>query len=312
MITAPASGTEGLIRYTCTVCARSIEESIPALPEKMSEDEWLAAFIYDNVRIDGVSSMDGYGESSVVILIDGENAEVTSDGETYLDSSENYKGDIDFSLNYADFEHLGNGIYAAESVTVSSDMLELELTGVIIVFADGCVESISYSLDMLGIDYSVEYTFSEWGNISIEVPGITEEEYAAAINEDMFANYTLDMSVYGEDYSITSTVCYFDGESFCVYTCDDLGEENYEYGTLENAGVVMNPYLGLLAELDAADLVYDSSSFEFAYVGELTDTDIVYLGIGIEDGVLNSISIVYSDGSEEYVIFYDYGITSIE
>ena len=310
VVSEALSGVEGLIRYTCLVCSNTKSEAIPALPEKMSEDDWFVLFMIENARIDCVSGIEGYGSSTTTVYIDGELAEVVSDDFSYYSDSATELAVLDFSFNYDDFNHLGDGVYYAKSVVVYDEESEMEVSDVIMVVENDVISVITYSVEILGMTCDVEFTFSEWGEVTVEMPTLTEEEYLAALDHDNFHNYTLDTYSFDENFSLIGTTYYFDGDNcyFITYT-----DEEYEEGslTIENAGVVMNEYLEALEVLSASDFVYNPDNAMYSYY-EITDDGEYILSIFIEEGVLISVVETYPDGTEYYSDLYDHGVTTVE
>ena len=98
--------------------------------EKMSEDEWFILFMIENVRIDCVAGVEGYGSTTTTVYIDGELAEVVSDEYSYYSDAATELSGLDFTFNYDDFNHLGDGVYYAKSIVVSDDESEILLRAV--------------------------------------------------------------------------------------------------------------------------------------------------------------------------------------
>ena len=304
------SGVDGLVRYTCLVCSNTKSEVIPALPEKMSEDEWFILFMIENVRIDCVAGVEGYGSTTTTVYIDGELAEVVSDEYSYYSDAATELSGLDFTFNYDDFNHLGDGVYYAKSIVVSDDESEMEISDVTVVIENDVISVITYTMEIFGMIFDAEFTFSEWGEVTVEMPTLTEDEYLAALDEDNFYNYTLDTYYFDENYSLVGTTYYFDGDNcyFITYT-----DEEYEEGfiTLENAGVVLNEYFEALNLLSASDFVYNPNNGMYSYY-EVTDDGEYILSICIEGGVLVSVVETYPDGTEYCSDLYDHGITTVE
>ena len=303
VVTAASSGKEGQMRYLCVVCGHTRTEGIPALPAKMSEAEWKASFDIDNVRIDAIVDVGGLVTTTMFILIDGEYAIVTNDGESYYSTSETELSQINFSKSYGDFDHIGDNVYYASK----TDIEGLEITDVTIVFVDGKIDSISYTLNVIGFDSSIAFTLSEWGNVTVEIPTLTEEEYVAMQNPGKFYSYSLDHTVYKANGSYISTYYVFDGDNYEVtyYVDDDFSESS---GVVENAGLVFNGALDILRPKRAEEFVYDSAYNAFSYPDPdiFIKDNISYFGIVVEDGYLLSVYIEYKNGDYE-TYYFEYG-----
>ena len=301
------SGKAGTVRYTCMVCQFSRNETIPALPDKMSEAEWIAYFIFDNVRIDATFIIPDFGGSEGVILIDGEYAEVTADGETYVSIAEQETADIDFSNNYNDFNHIGNGVYYASSVTLTYDEVDTEFSNVSVTLNGGRISTISYTMDLFGMSCEFNYVFSEWGNVTVESPALSDEDLAAALNPENFTSYSMEIIEYDASFNYVVYDYIFDGDSYVltVYTDEDAVVTE---GNVENAGIILNFPLTILNQLSADNFVYDP--FQGAFV--LSDTSLIKdnvttFAITIENGYLTNIYIACADGSEMTYYLYDWG-----
>ncbi len=301
------SGVEGEMRYVCTVCQNTKNESIPALPEKMSEEEWAEIFVFDNVIVEEKSTIGDTGVSTTVVKIDGEFAELVSEEGSYYSDSESHTLSFDFSLNYNDFNHLGDGTYYAKSLSITDEGIELELSDVTFVVTEGKIRSVTYQMELIGVECKLEYTFSKWGEVSVEVPTLSEEEFRAAIDPANFNNYTMDVCIFDAEGNLSGVTYYFNGNEcyYSVYTEDGDYEEFYE--TVNNAGVEKNEYINILEELSATDFVYDTLSGAYVYTDDNT-----YVVIGIEEGALFYIEYIDAEGNEHYADLYDYGTTVIE
>lgn len=309
VINEAASGKEGLIRYLCVVCMNSKNETLPALPEKMSEEEWCSYFEIDNVRIDAIVDVGGFGSSSMFTLIDGEYASVTTEGETYYSTSESELSQIDFSDAYDAFNHLGDGVYYAKSVTLSEEETDIELTDITIVFADGRINGVSYNMDLLGISTEFSFTFSEWGEVTVEVPTLDDDTYSAILNPENYYNYSLDVSQFDADYNGYSATYIFNGDDFSI-SFNDGGET--QFGTLENAGIDLNPILAILSMLSAEDFTFDSYMNEFICTSEsLENYGFISLCIVIDNGYLVGAYCYDTEGWEYYYDFYGYGESTV-
>ena len=310
VIEAASSGKSGTLRYRCVVCDRTKDEVIPSLPEKMSEHDWNARFALNNVRIDAICGIVGFGTTEMTTLIDGEYAEITSDGETYISDSATAKAEIDFSYYYDYFDHIGENVYYASLISMDNDDHYAELTDVTIIFDGGVIVSISYSMELIGMICEFEYTFSEWGMVMIEIPTLSDADYAAALDPENFNTYTLDVIIYSPEGEYMGYTLEFYGNN---YTYISYLDEDYveTEGYQENAGIVLNDVYSILVNLDACDYVYDSFTSSFVLSDPKTvDEELTYFSIGIEDGYLFQVYVVYADGSE--ITYYHSAYGNVE
>lgn len=307
VVVEAASDKTGKLKYRCVVCERAKYVEIPALPSKMSKEEWLSRFELYNVRVDAFCNIVDLGSTNATILIDGEYAEVITEEERYFSDSKTEKAEFDFSDCYDDFNHLGDSVYYADAITVYSDGYETELTDVTVTFKDRKIDSISYVMELFGMRCDISCVFSEWGNVSVEFPTLMSEEYLAALNPENFYAYTMDLTKYDADYNVTFKSYVFDGEYVIItdYSEDDIYTDEL---FIENAGTALNPFYSTLIDLDATCFTYDATYGAFAIVSpSLIGADITYFAIVIEDALITSIYVVYADGSEETYEFYEYG-----
>ena len=305
VISEALSGVAGEMRYMCLICEDTKNETIPALPEKMSEEDWQDIFVFDNVLVEQESSIGDSITASVTMKIDGAFAEITDEGEIYYMDSASQTSSFDFSMNYTDFNHLGNGVYYAKSILVTEEEMEMEFTDVTVVIADGCIQSISYNMEFLGFECELSFTFSMWGEVSVDVPALSAEDFDAALNLENFDNYTMDVGVFDKEGNYYGTTYYFDGNACLSITYSEDGDYNEVFETVENAGVEKNEFLPILKALSASDFIFDSMYGMFFYT-----TEDVSIAIAIEDGYLISILYTDAEGTEYYVDFCDYGETS--
>lgn len=270
----------------------------------MSESKWLSHFELENVRVEGVNIIDELGTTYVTILIDGEYAEYISEGESYYSDSATAKSDFDFSMFYDDFNHLGGDLYYAESINIYEDEFSAVLDSVYVTFKDGRLESVSYSMTLLGMTCYFEYTFSDWGSISVSVPTLSEDVYLAALNPENFYSYILSVDKYDADGEYTGYVYLFDGDYYELTRYIDF-EEFTHSGTEENAGLTMNEAYSILeSRLSASDFEYNAQIGTFVLIDPKA-IYVEYLAITITDGYLDEVYVVFKDGSE--AIYYHSG-----
>ena len=306
VIVEATSGNKGTIRYLCVVCDRTKTEDIPALPAKMSEAEWKNLFIFDNVRVDLWFDVADITSSEGVLLIDGEYAEITSNGETQITPTEQQISDFDFSNCYDAFNHIGNNVYFASKVTVTEEGTNMEFTDVTVIVINGRIERIIYVMNILGMACDFKYTFSEWGNVSVEVPTLDEEAYLAALNPENFYAYSMDVTIYDTDYNSTLTCFEFDGDyyTYTLYQNDKVYTSEWE---TENAGLTYAPYYSILTQTSSYSFVYDANYDGYAHLNpSFFAADLTDFIIKIEDGYLTEIYAVCNDGSEEIYELYDW------
>ena len=310
VIEPAASGKEGTVRYLCVVCKTTKNDTLPALPDKMSETEWYSYFDIDNVRIDAVINIGGFGNSAIVTLIDGEYAAVTSEGETYYSTSEEELSQIDFSGAYDSFNHLGENVYYAANVTLSDEEMDLELTDITITFADGKISDVAYTMDIFGISAELTFDLSMWGEVTVTFPEMTDEIYAEMLAPENFYNYTLNIDLYDAEYENNAYIYVFNGDDYSFI--DYMGSGEPLYDTLENAGIVLNPILEVLYGLSAEDFVYQADANGFVCQSErLAEYGLSHLEIIVSEGYLTYAYAEYTDESMGYYYFESYGDSEV-
>ena len=312
VIVEATSGKTGTFRYRCIVCDRTKDEIIPALPEKMGEHDWIARFALNNVRVDSICYIDGFGSTEMITLIDGAYAEITTDGETYITDSATAKSELDFSDYYDYFNHVGDNVYYASLIPMDSDDYSAELSDVTIIFNGGIIESISYSMEFIGMICEFDYTFSEWGSVFVEMPTLSDEEYAMVLDRENFDTYTLDVIIYSPDGEFMGYTLEFFGNNY-IYTYY-ISEDEFE--TIESyqqmAGIVLNEAYSMLCNISASDYVYDALTGSFVLPDPTTlNEELSYFSVVIEDGYLVEVYTVYEDGSEITYYHSAYGNAEI-
>ena len=307
VILEATSGNKGIMRYVCVVCERSKNEDIPALPDKMSKADWQNLFIFDNLRIDAIFTIADFTSSEAVMFVDGEYTEITADGETYLSKTEYETNEINFSKYYNAFNHIGDNVYYASNIVMTTDEMDTELSEVTIVIADEKIESISYTMNLLGMSCEFNFSFSEWGNVTVKIPTIDNETYLSALNPENFYAYSMDVTEYDADYNSTLISYEFNGNIFIItlYAEDDISTNE---GEIESAGIVLNPFYSALVTLSADDFIYDVNYDGFAIVSpKLIGDDLASFVIRFENGYLSGINVVLNDGTEQIYEFYNWG-----
>ncbi|MBQ9759848.1 MAG: hypothetical protein IJW16_00705 [Clostridia bacterium] len=317
----PTSSTEGKKEYSCTVCQRTRQESIAPLPAKMAEADWIAAFDLENVRIDCHYTVseewEGIADEESVYLVDGELVVIRdADGDTYVDRTA--LAGLDFSAFYDQFDHHGEGVYKSAFVSLEDALGTLD--DVEIFFENGKIACITYEVDtgIFGrIEY--EYSFSLWGEVSLELPTLTEEELAAAFDAENFENYTANIYDLPAEEEYYEIILLIDGDAYYKSTVEDFaGDPVEESGTLADAGVEMILEVMALAELlDAEKFEYDIAAMGFAYTETIEDfmgtgNTVAELYLSVENGLLSFVELYFDDGSEISFYFEEYGTTVVE
>ena len=309
VITPATSGKDGTIRYICVVCKATKNDTLPALPDKMSESEWISHFDIDNARIDCLLNIGGLGSSTICTLIDGELASVTSDGETYYSTSEEELSQIDFSGAYDSFNHLGDNVYYAANVTLSNEEMDLELTDVTVIFLEGKIASVYYIMNIFGMDSELTFILSEWGEVTVELPALNSEAYADLLSPEKFDNYTLEIDIFDDNYDNYGSRYQFDADSYTSVEYKGSGE--VIYGTLEQAGIALNPILEVLYALSAEDFIYASDYASYYCQSEkLCQYDLSAIELTIsQNGYLSMVYAEFANGLIAYYTFSDYDET---
>jgi len=167
--------------------------------KEVSEEEWRAAFAFENVRVDfkmnlwDIDAREWESEARELepfyngthYLVDGENvaianAKVSLIGEDeptihekYFIQREMLMRLFDFADRFEEFELLEDGTYFCESSSLTNLVwYEDCVEEVYVSFSDGKIEKISYtySTHRGGIPSLYTYTFSEHGQIELEAP----------------------------------------------------------------------------------------------------------------------------------------------
>lgn len=304
----PALGEAGEELYTCVDCGRTKTQSLPALPDKMSESEWKNSFLFDNVRVDYISNCGDLGQFEGYRLIDGELIlDVMDEEETYFDRS--ILSDMDFSDYYSYFTNEGNGVYKAENVYVSEDGFEIVYDEIMITFEDGKIASIIYSIDM-GESFGTwlqGYYYSMWDEVTVEEPTpaekMSEEDWIAAFELE---NLVIDYSLSSEDIDFYYYGYYVVMGDVVYDVCEDMV---FETDRSELSVVDFADYYDFFTVI--ADGMYYAESLtasEDGYKYELTEVEIWY----DEEGLPYYISYCIDMGEDignllaEYIL-YDWG-----
>ena len=300
-------GHTGTLRYLCTVCNASKYEDIPALPTKMSEEEWISHFKFISVRVDAVFTT-AETKTEYTMLFDREYVEITApDGEAHFMKSSSERQYLDFSSQYGYFKFMGNDTYYGDMVPLRINGSTELLYNVTIIFKDGQISSLSYTYDYSEAIFT--YTFSQWDEITLSYPALTEEYYRAALEPRNFQRYTLNVERYSSSYGFTAYTYVFNGEQYDYTYYISVDYTTHQQGRLENAGIVKNNVYNALTELDASDYRYDIDTGEFVvYNPRIISDDLSYFSIIFYKGLLSEVRTIYDDGAVGTYYFSDWGV----
>ncbi len=167
--------------------------------KEVSEEEWRAAFAFENVRIDfamhewDIEAREWESEARELepfyngthYLVDGENvaianAKVRLIGEDEPTVCEQYFIErkmlvrrFDFADRFEEFEYQENGTYFCELSSLTNLVWDGDcVEEVYVSFSDSKIEKITYtySTHRGGIPSLYTYTFSEYGQVTLEAP----------------------------------------------------------------------------------------------------------------------------------------------
>lgn len=167
--------------------------------KEVSEEEWRAAFAFENVRIDfamhewDIEAREWESEASeqelfyngTHYLLDGENVAIANVKmqligddkptvrEKYFIQRETLMRLFDFADRFEEFELLEGGTYFCESSSLKNVFWDGDcIEEVSVSFSDGKVERITYSYATHrgGLPSLHIYTFSEYGQVTLEAP----------------------------------------------------------------------------------------------------------------------------------------------
>ena len=179
----------------CLVCSCLL--IFASCAQEVSEEEWRAAFAFENVRVDfkmnlwDIEAREWESEARELeplyngthYLVDGEsvaiaNAKVRLIGENepvlyeqYFIEREMLIRSFDFAERFDEFEYLEDGTYFCE-ISSLTDLIWYGdcVEEVYVSFSDGKVEKISYTYASSrgGIPTLYTYTFSEYGQVKLD------------------------------------------------------------------------------------------------------------------------------------------------
>ena len=167
--------------------------------QEVSEEEWRAAFAFENVRIDfamhewDIEAREWKSEARELepfyngthYLLDGENVAIANAKvrligedeptihEKYFIQREMLVRRFDFTDRFEEFEYQENGTYFCELSSLTNLVWDGDcVEEVYVSFSDGKIEKISYtySTHRGGLPSLHIYTFSEYGQVELEAP----------------------------------------------------------------------------------------------------------------------------------------------
>ena len=289
----------------------------------MSRAEWLAVFSFDNVMMEHTASVGMFGTVKSTVRIDGNTAELTTDGEVTYSPSSTVISSVDFAPYYDSFVNRGNGDYYAAELSFGQDGVFYTYRDCEISFADGKIARIYYTVDFGNLfgGMSDEYLLSEWGEVSITPPILTAEQLqAAAAAEQFLCNFTLTYEVYSEDLYVIAQIKRIND----IYTYEKregILEETLVasgYAPADDLAAELSAaLLAVILHVDAESLVYDSIlGFTLAdpienFAG--TGKTLSELHISLDGDRLTELSYYLDeDGVTVSYYFEDYGDNSAE
>ncbi len=306
----PTSESEGEAERYCTVCGKYSTVTLDRLPEKMGEDEWKKHFEFDNLRIRERSKNGAISSTDAVYAVDGELVSVvTSSGTAYLGRS--VLAAVDFSEKYSDFSHYGEGVYKSSTVDTVTDSGNQRLYDVTVVFENGELTSISYSIKFGGFG-SMDYTYTFFDRGAVELnPTYIDADLLLAVTEirNFQGNFTLSFTKHGSPIQYSeSEVTVLNG----AYTCKNFENsklKNTLKGEAEKAAQGISEHLFcMLSVFSYKDFVYEDLYDDYTYVGcgtEIPDVGTVKsCDLVITEGRLSFLTVTLENGVEYYYEFY--------
>lgn len=296
----PSSEIEGEMLFVCTVCSRSRIEPIDRLPPKMSEEEWRRMFAFDNVRIAESTKNAGVQSETVYSICEG--LAESDDGTTVEYLNPSILSHIDFSENYGDFLHYGDGEYRADAVERKSGMITYRFTEIKIKTENGVIDEIEMSMSlgsMIGKIVRV-YRFYDYGEVELSVQRLSEDDVLSMLRSDRFSgDFKLEY-----EYSplVSDTVSYeifINSDGYTARRFKNYYLLEVKRGERDAAIEPIREELGLLlARFSPEDFVFSESDAHYYYVGA---EDVLTAYIEVQDGRLITLYYAYSDGSSVLV-----------
>ena len=305
----PTSESDGVAERYCTVCGKFSSLTLPRMPEKMSEAEWRLAFSLLNVRVTELSKSGSLSSVDAIYDVDGKLV-AQKDGANILYKNRAVLLNFDFSDQYDSFVHYGEGVYKSSGFHLESPDRNYNIQDVVVIFKNGTLENISYYLRLAAFGpVGYEYSFSNWGEITLEPEYFSSEILDSITSPDKFK---CDFSLTYEKFDMSGKYI----ESQLTVTSETYICKNYQNSTFKGmstgdsalvADGLSEHLYSLLSLFDPASFVYEEGYNDYTYVGD--GENITGIGfvtscdIYVSDGRLISISIQLDDGGAYYYDF---------
>lgn len=303
VIKQPTPNESGEEKFICEVCGLTKIKDIEYIPPKMTEDEWVSYFVFDNLKLKNTYSI-GTDEFTDIWLIDGENILITSDESSSYGSVSDLMS-FSFLVNcYDSFAVVTEGEYFADEIEYYDSEFEEDVTykNVRICFSDAKILKIQFNIEsgILGTMTEI-YDFIEWGGVvvpdnprEIVVPPEAIEEMLG----NSLDNFTMVERV--TDGEGTYSVVYMFDKN--VYSCEAEGEEAI-IDSLENAGASFTYY--------SVGFFYSLNEERFVLNEENSGEDVLVYdyecGITVDGIDYDSISVkLYYEGDSVFEILLSY------
>ena len=327
VIIQPTPEESGIEEFICTVCHHSKYEEIKYTSPKMSINEWLSYFVFDNLMLKNSYTV-FEDDFSDIWYVDGDTVLIVSE-DTSSYTTADALSEFAFLVDYYDqFSVIADGEYWAAEITHYDAYIEDEYTfkNVLIYFSDAKILKIEFTIDMglMGEIHEV-FDFIAWGGVVIpENPRevITSPDSIEKLLENTLDNYAvLEMiGLSDEDFSITEY--FFDGSLYSYTT----GDEDTNVESEEDAGMTFAlNNIGFFYALNSERFTLNeglSSKYMSVYeyncgiTADGVDIDSVAVTLYYEDGEVSAITFSYSMNllgniTFEYT-FYDFGGVTLE
>lgn len=303
------SDSEGSAEHVCTVCGKYLVFSLEKLSEKMSEEEWKAAFEFENVRIrESMKSGSLVTVQNTLYSVDGELVSVLSGDNTTYTTREALER-LNLSEYYSGFSHYGNNVYKAEEVNMSlADGTASKLSNITVSFKNGHISGISYSISVGNLfgSFFYIYDFYDFDTVTLSPRRLTSEEVTHILNTKSFSSdfqliynkITATGSSYEADLSVTC------GEYTCKYYTDGRFLRIQKGSSAAVAGKISEFLASILASthITPESFVYESDYKTFVFVGkpfEVAGLDVInnIEFITNDDGTLSSLYLNAKNGT---------------
>lgn len=291
----PESGVEGKQRYVCETCGKTKTEPIPALPAKMSRDEWNKLLMLNNVQVRLDVYVGTQLATSEIMYVDGIFTMRQVEGKYYVFRTDSLGGDL-FMIEddfYSKFKLTPDGTYYAKSITMKStgDHESVDMKNVTLTFGSEHIKKMSFEVEVEGVLCTAKYGFSNWGEVEFEIPKLGEEGLLYGVMEQNFYNYTVERNYYDEknfENSTLSTIS-FNGDEYVEFSYDEKFNRIESFGTKKNAGLEMNEAYQILEKFEIGDFVYNKYTHTFECVAaDMEDLD--YLTVTVANGRISSVT----------------------